>query len=138
MPTPDPSHPNPTQEQEQDKPVPGVQVQDESSFSATSVDVDNEEVGFVTWLLERQLTYPLGRPTITRCFPLRPHGGARAGGDPWTSSPPTEWRRTILHARDQGCGFRGLVARPPTDLSRRTTYHYPTSRKSKGEKRPLY
>ena len=36
------------QEQEQDEPVPGVQAQDESSFLATSMNVDKENVGFVT------------------------------------------------------------------------------------------
>ena len=36
------------QEQEQDVPVLGVQAQEESSFPATSMNVDKENVGFVT------------------------------------------------------------------------------------------
>ena len=104
------------------------------------MNVDKENVGFVTYVLERQLTYPPGRPTITWRLPLRPHGEARARGDPWTSSPHDERRHIIfiLHGRDQDCGFRGLAARPLTDLSRRTTYHHLTSRKNKGKKKPLY
>ena len=123
------------QEQERDEPVRGVQAQDESSFSASPMNVDKDNVGFMTKLLERQLTCPPGQPTITWRSPLRPHGGAGARGDSWTSSPPTEWRHIILLARDQDCGFRGLAATPPTDLPRRMTYHHPTSR---GKKRPLY
>ena len=48
MPPLDPSHPDPTQDQEQNEPVPGVQAQDESSVSATSMNVDKENVGFMT------------------------------------------------------------------------------------------